>query len=89
MYSWDVLFLSAFPHPSGKDDWKPNLQIFVGALRKMKFRFTSFSGHRPAQREWAQTGLKGPMQGAILTQSHNPLRLATSPGSTTPTLFEQ
>ena len=30
----------------------------------------------------------GPMRGAILTQSHNPLRLATPPGSTTPTLFE-
>ena len=29
------------------------------------------------------------MQGAIPTQSHNPLRLDTPPGSTTPTLFEQ
>ena len=34
--------------------------------------FTSFSGHRPAQREWARTRLIGPMQGAIPTQSHNP-----------------
>ena len=51
--------------------------------------FTSFSGHGPAQREWARMGLIGPMQGAIPTQSHNPLRLATPPGSTSPTLFEQ
>ena len=29
------------------------------------------------------------MQGAIPTQSHNPLRLDTPPGSTSPTLFEQ
>ena len=29
--------------------------------------FTRFSGHRPAQREGAQTGLIGPMQGAIPT----------------------
>ena len=36
------------------------------------FSFTSFSGHRPAQREQARTGLIGPMQGAIPTQSHNP-----------------
>ena len=36
VYSWDVLFLSAFPHPPDKDDWNPNLQIFVGALWKMK-----------------------------------------------------
>ena len=35
------------------------------------FFFTSFSGHRPAQREYAQTGLIGPMQGASPTQSHN------------------
>ena len=34
-------------------------------------------------------GLIGPMQGAISTQSHNPFRLATPPGSMTPTLFEQ
>ena len=27
--------------------------------------FASFSGHRPAQREYARTGLIGPMQGAI------------------------
>ena len=33
--------------------------------------FTSFSGHRPAQREYARTGLRGPMQGASPTQSHN------------------
>ena len=30
--------------------------------------FTSFSGRRPAQREWARTGLIGPMRGAIPTQ---------------------
>jgi len=48
-----------------------------------------FLGHRPAQREYARTGFIGPMQGAIPTQSHNPLRLATPPGSTSPTLFEQ
>ena len=35
------------------------------------FFFTSFSGHRPAQREWVQTRLIGPMGGAIPTQSHN------------------
>ena len=29
------------------------------------FIFTSFSGHRPAQRERARTGLIGPMQGTI------------------------
>ena len=34
------------------------------------FFFTSFSEHRPAQREWAQTRLISPMQGAIPTQSH-------------------
>ena len=34
--------------------------------------FTSFSGHRPAQREYARTGLIGPMQGTSPTQSHNP-----------------
>ena len=34
-------------------------------------------------------GLIGPMQGPILTQSQNPLRLATPPGSTSPTLLEQ
>ena len=35
------------------------------ALRSILFCFvcTSFSGHRPAQREWARTGLIGPMQG--------------------------
>ena len=32
----------------------------------------SFSGHRPAQRECARTGLIGPMQGTIPAQSHNP-----------------
>ena len=44
------------------------------ALRSILFCFvcTSFSGHRPAQREWARTGLIGPMQGAIPTQSNNP-----------------
>ena len=31
---------------------------------------SSFSGHRPALREWARTGLITPMQGAIPTQSH-------------------
>ena len=36
------------------------------------YLFTSFSGHRPAQRECARTGLIGPMQGTIPTQSHNP-----------------
>ena len=34
-------------------------------------------------------GLIGPMQGAIPTQSHNPWRLATPPGSKSPALFEQ
>ena len=53
------------------------------------FSFTSFSGHRPAQRELARTELTGPMQGAIPTQSHNPLSLASPPGSMSPTLFEQ
>ena len=38
------------------------------------FSFTTFSGHRPVQREWAWTGLIGPMQGAIRTQSYNPSR---------------
>ena len=52
--------------------------------------FTSFSGHRPAQREWARTGLLGPMQSVIPTESHNPERLAPTPSeSTSPTLFEQ
>ena len=37
-----------------------------------EFYFTSFSGHSPVQREWARTGLIGPMRGAIPTQSHNP-----------------
>ena len=46
----------------------------------MTFYFTSFTGHRPAQREWAQTGLIGPMRGAIPTQSHN---LTTQPSHTT------
>ena len=36
------------------------------------YLFTSFSGHRPAQRECARMGLIGPMQGAIPAQSHNP-----------------
>ena len=36
------------------------------------YLFTSFSGHRPAQRECARRGLIGPMQSAIPTQSHNP-----------------
>ena len=43
--------------------WPPNF-----------FYFTGFSGHRPAKREWARTGLIGPMQGAIPTQSQNPSR---------------
>ena len=46
----------------------------------MTFYFTSFTGHRPAQTERAQTGLIGPMRGAIPTQSHN---LTTQPGHTT------
>ena len=46
--------------------------------------FNSFSGHEPAQRECAQTGL---MRGAIPTQSHHPLRLASPRGCTTRTLF--
>ena len=58
-------------------------------ISNVLFCFTSFSGHRPAQREQARTGLIRPMQGAIPTQSHNPWRLATPPGSTSPTLFEQ
>ena len=29
------------------------------------YLFTSFSEHRPSQRECARKGLKGPMQGAI------------------------
>ena len=33
--------------------------------------------------------VSGPVQDAIPTQSHNPWRLATSPGSTPPTYFEQ
>ena len=33
------------------------------------------SGHRPAQKECARTGLIVPMQGAIPAQSHNPLGL--------------
>ena len=36
------------------------------------YLFTSFSGHRPAQRECARTGLIGLMQGAIPAESHNP-----------------
>ena len=36
------------------------------------YLFTSFSGHRPAQRECARTRLIGPMQGTIPAQSHNP-----------------
>ena len=49
----------------------------VSAMKNMSptrfivFFFTSFSGHRPAQREYARTGLIGPMQGASPTQSHN------------------
>ena len=46
--------------------------------------FNSFSGHEPAQRECVQTGL---MRGAIPTQSHHPLRLASPRGCTTRTLF--
>ena len=46
----------------------------------MTFYFTSFTGHRPAHREWAWTGLIGPMRGAIPTQSYN---LTTQPGHTT------
>ena len=33
---------------------------------------TSFSGHKPAQTEWARTGLIGPLRSAIPTQSHKP-----------------
>ena len=46
----------------------------------MTFYFTSFTGQRPAQREWTRTGLIGPMWGAIPTQSHN---LTTQPSHTT------
>ena len=53
------------------------------------FFFTSFSGHSPAQREWAWMGLIGPMGGAVPTQSHNLQRLATPQGTMSPTLFEQ
>ena len=49
--------------------WKVGL-VFDPSLHF--FYFTGFSGHRPAQREWARTGLIGPMQSAIPTQSHNP-----------------
>ena len=55
------------------------------------YLFTSlilFSGHRPAQRECARTGLRSHARGAIPTQSHNTWRLATPPGATTPSLFE-
>ena len=50
------------------------------------YLFTSFSEHRPAQRERARMGLMGPLQGAIPAQSHNLKRLATPPGSR-PLLF--
>ena len=64
-------------------------QGWRGALKgSFSFSFTSFSGHRVAQRECAQRG-SGPMRGAIPTQSHNPERLAAPPGSTPPTLFKQ
>ena len=36
------------------------------------FYFSSFFGHRLAQREWARRGLISPMWGSIPTQSHNP-----------------
>ena len=61
----------------------------VSAHNSHKRAFTSFSRHRPAQRDWARTGLIGPMQGAIPTQSHNPQRLDTPLGSMSTTLFEQ
>ena len=48
------------------------------------YLFNSFSGHEPAQRECAWTGL---MQGAIPTQSHHPLRLATPRGVYEPYSF--
>ena len=36
------------------------------------FYFSSFSGHRLAQREWVRRRLINAMQGSIPTQSHNP-----------------
>ena len=44
-------------------DFFTNIHLF--------YLFTSFSGHRPAQRDVHERD-SGPMRGAIPTQSHNP-----------------
>ena len=51
------------------------------------FFFTSFSGHKPAQTEWARTGLIGPLRGAISTQSLKPVKVGHTTGAYVPSLF--
>ena len=52
------------------------------------YLFTGFSGHRPAQRECARTGLRSHARCHPYPIPQR-VRLATPPGSTPPTLFEQ
>ena len=49
------------------------------------YLFTSFSGHRPAQRECARTGLIGPMQGTIPAQQ--PVKVGHTTGVYDPYSF--
>ena len=71
MHGW--LFSLALPFPVRLPEKREKITpVLWDRFIYLFYLFTSFSGHRPAQRECARKGLIGPMQSAIPTQSHNP-----------------
>ena len=71
MHVW--LFSLALPFPVRLPKKREKITpILWDRFIYLFYLFTSFSGHRPVQRECARKGLIGPMQSAIPTQSHNP-----------------
>ena len=63
--------------------------IFLLFLFIYFFFFTSFSGHKPAQTEWARTGLIGPLRDAISTQSLKPVKVGHTTGAYVPLSFRK
>ena len=71
MHGW--LFSLALPFPVRLPEKREKITpVLWDRFIYFFYLFTSFSGHRPAQRECARRGLIGPKQSAIPIQSHNP-----------------
>ena len=72
MFPWS--FHALMPSGLGLRCFNSQVNTYLDDLQLLEncrylFCFTSFSGHGPAQREWARTRLLGPTQGAIPTHA--------------------